>query len=87
MTVSLTQKLRAVECLGNSCGYLVRQYNFWTKNTINLIKIIIESYHEHVDTYKVSFLFNKPLKNYGSLYFTIFSMKLIYHTLASFGTI
>ena len=53
MTVLLSQKLRVVECLGNSCGYVVRYYNFWTKSTINLIKFIIESYHEHVDTYKL----------------------------------
>ena len=51
MTVSLTQKLRAVECLSNSSGYLIRCYNFWIKNTINLIKIIIESSHEHLQNF------------------------------------
>ena len=29
--------------------------NFWTKNTINSIKTIIESSHEHLDTYKTLF--------------------------------
>ena len=87
MTASLTQKWRAVECLSNPCGYLGRKYNFWTRNTINLIKTIIESSYEHVDTYKISFLFSKPLKSCGSLYFTTFSMTPIYHTFASFGTI
>ena len=49
--------------------------------------MLIESSHEHVDTYKISFLFNKPLKSYGSLYFRIFSMnKSKYHTFANFGT-
>ena len=28
-----------------------------------------------MDTYKISFLFNKPLKNYDSLYFATFFMK------------
>ena len=51
-----------------------------------MIKTIIESSHEHLDTYKISFLFNKPLKSYGSLYFATFSMKSICHTFASFGT-
>ena len=37
-------------------------------NTINLIKIIIESPHEHVDTYKILFLFKKSLKSYSSFY-------------------
>ena len=33
------------------------------------------------------FLFNKPLKSYGSLYFRTFSMnKSKYHTFANFGT-
>ena len=51
MTVSVTQKLRAVECLGNnSWGYLVKYYNFGTKNTIKLIKIIIESSYDYVET-------------------------------------
>ena len=34
-----------------------------------------------MDTYKISFLFNKPLKNYDSLYFATFFMKWICHTL------
>ena len=41
--------------------------NFWTKNTINLIKTIIENSHEYLDIYKILFLLNVPLKNYGSL--------------------
>ena len=57
------------------------------KNTINLIKVIIENFPEHVDSYKISFLFNKPLKTYGSLYFTTFPMKSIYNTFPSFETI
>ena len=38
-----------------------------------------------MDTYKTSFLFNKPFKSYGLLYFTTFSTKSICHTFASFG--
>ena len=57
------------------------------KNTINLIKVIIENFPKHVDSYKISFLFNKLLKTYGSLYFTTFSVKSIYNTFASFETI
>ena len=48
------------------------------QKTLNLIKTIIESSHEHLDTCKPSF--NKPLKNYAPLYFTIFSMKSICYT-------
>ena len=47
---------------------------------------MIESSHEHVDTYKISFLFNEPLKIYSLLYFTTFSMKTISRAFASFGT-
>ena len=46
-----------------------------------MIKIIIESSHEHVDAYKILFLFNKTLKSYGLLYFTTFCMKLILRAL------
>ena len=46
----------------------------------------IENYYEHLDNYKVSILFNKLLKSFGSLYFPPFSMKSIYHTFGSFGT-
>ena len=61
-------------------------YNFWTKNNIKLITIIIERSHEHVDAFKISFLFNEPLKVYCSFYFTTFLMKSICHIFASYGT-
>ena len=34
---------------------------------------------------KLSFIFNEPLKRYGLLYFTTFTVKPICHTFASFG--
>ena len=51
-----------------------------------MIKTIIESSHERMDTYKISYLFKMPLKSYGSFYFTTFSMITICHTFVSFGT-
>ena len=60
--------------------------NFWTKNAINLIKTTIESSHEHLDIYKILFQLNEPLKNYGSLYFTTFSISSICHTFVNIGT-
>ena len=53
---------------------------------MSILKTILESAHEHLDTHKILFLFNEPFKIYGSLYFTTFSMKPICHTFASFGT-
>ena len=44
----------------------------------------IESSHEHLVPTK--FLFKEPLKSYGSLYFTAFSLKPVCHTFVSFGT-
>ena len=46
----------------------------------------MESSHKHLDIYKSLFLFDEPLKSYGSLYFTTFPMKSICHAIASFGT-
>ena len=49
-------------------------------------KTLTASSHEHLNTYKIPFLFNEPLKSHVSLYFTTFFMKSIYHTFASFET-
>ena len=51
-----------------------------------MIKTIIEGSQEHLCTYKISFLFNEPLKSNRSLYFATFSMKSISHTFSRFGT-
>ena len=37
------------------------------KNTIKVIKSIIESSQKHLDTHEILFLFNEPLKSYGLL--------------------
>ena len=51
-----------------------------------MIKNIIESSQEHLNTYKISFLFNGLIKSYGLFCFTTFSMESICHTFANFGT-
>ena len=56
------------------------------KPSLIRVKIIIESSHRHLNTDKISLVFNEPLKSYHSLYFATLSMKSISHTFASFGT-
>ena len=51
-----------------------------------MIKAIIESSPEQLNTYKISFLFNEPLKSYRSLYLATFSVKSISHTFAKLVT-
>ena len=55
-------------------------------SSIKLIKTIKGSYLEHLNTYKISSLFNKPLKSYVSIYFATFYTKSNCHTFASVET-
>ena len=55
-------------------------------SSIKLIKTIKGSYLEHLNTYKISSLFNKPLKSYVSICFATFYTKSNCHTFASVET-
>ena len=50
---------------------------------MNLIKIIKESSCEHLNTLKISSLFNKTLKSYGSFLLATFLMKSITYVFIS----
>lgn len=54
---------------------------------MNLIRVIIETSYEHLKTFKISPMFSKTLKSYGSFCFAIFLMKSIAYTFTSANAI
>ena len=82
MAFSLAPTKRTNEFLVTFSGYLIFQW-LSTKNAIKLIKTMTESCHEHLNPYKILFLFNDLLKSYSWLYFATFPMKSILHIATS----